>query len=348
VLIGGDFNSQIVTVQPINTSTRQLTRKYCPMNVLRGLNALRTLDAGSVMSIGNYDGLHIGHRAIIEHMNGLNSSGERIVVTFEPHPLTVLRPHLAPPRLSAMPAKLRMLSEQGIDRVIVLPPDDEVLNLSAEDFWKLLRDQTRPQHIVEGNAFNFGKARSGTIEQLQQWAVGTGIQIHRLSNTECILSDRSIVPVSSSVVRWLLAHGRVEDARICLGRSYEVTGKVVAGFRRGRTLGVPTANMESTDQLIPGDGVYAGHCVVDDKHFSAAINIGTAPTFTQQKHQLEVHLLNFSGDLYGQTLTIHFNHWLRDQMKFSDIYALLSQLKRDIQTIENNAVENNATAGARK
>jgi len=303
------------------------------MIVSEGLNALRALPPDSVMSIGNYDGVHLGHRAIIAHMNALPGTGERVVVTFEPHPLTVLRPHLAPPRLSTTQTKFRLLSEQGIGRTIVLPPSDDVLGLRAEDFWKILRDEARPRHIVEGNAFNFGKGRGGTIDQLQQWAVGSGIDVHRLGNTECVLNDRSIVPLSSSVVRWLLAHGRVEDARICLGRGYDVTGKVIAGFQRGRTINVPTANLEVADQLIPGDGVYAGHCVVDNQTFRAAINIGTAPTFAEQKHQLEVHLLNFSGNLYGQNLTVFFDHWLRDQMKFPNVDALVSQLQRDIRSV---------------
>ncbi|MGN6724914.1 MAG: riboflavin biosynthesis protein RibF [Tepidisphaeraceae bacterium] len=315
------------------------------MEFLEGLEGLRSVPDGAALTIGNYDGVHVGHVAIIRHLQSIATgtpagrpAGRPLVLaTFEPHPLTVLRPQLAPPRLTPVETKNRLLADLGIDYLVTLPPTPSLLNLTAEAFWGILRDDVRPACIVEGPRFNFGKGRGGSIEKLVEWAQSTPIHVHQLPGVERALNDRTIVTVSSSMIRWLLGYGRVEDAAICLGRAYELRGTVVQGFQRGRTIGVPTANLQCGDQLVPADGVYAGAAEVNGQTYPAAISIGTAPTFEVGRYQVEVHLIGFTGDLYGQTLHVRLTRWLRDQMKFPGPDALIAQLQRDLAAARNPA-----------
>ena len=287
------------------------------------------------MSIGNFDGMHLGHARLLSLMRDLRQAAggaaQLAVVTFEPHPLTVLRPGHAPPRLTPPPLKRQLLQDAGIDVLVELPPAREVLDLTAEQFWQILRDEVRPSHIVEGGTFNFGKDRGGTIDKLREWSRDTAIELHMIDPVKAVLVDMLVVPVSSSVIRWLLGNGRVRDAAICLGRAYALEGTVVEGAKRGRELGIPTANLHCLEQLIPADGIYAGRCSVDGNLWPAAISIGTNPTFGQNPRTVEPHLIGFTGDLYGRTLRLELLDWLRDQETFPDIESLKSRIARDIQ-----------------
>jgi riboflavin kinase / FMN adenylyltransferase len=303
------------------------------VKILTGLDGLRSLPPGTALSVGNFDGVHKGHRHILQTAKTVNdqSSGAGVaVVTFEPHPLTVLRPELAPPRLTTLPIKRKLLEEAGVDFLIELAPQRAVLDLTAEQFWMILRDQVRPHHIIEGFSFNFGKDRGGTIETLRAWSSQSDIQLHVIDPVETVLLDLSIVQVNSSLIRWLIGHGRVRDAAICLGRRYALEGEVITGHRRGRAIGVPTANIRPADQMVPLDGVYSGRCEVNGVVYPAAISIGTMPTFGQNEPQVEAHLIGFDGDLYGKTIAIEFVNWLREQRKFAGIEELKRQLQRDI------------------
>src|SRR4051812_17249686 len=192
------------------------------MEIVEGLSGLRGVPAGGVLSIGNFDGLHRGHQRILDVANDYQNSqdGELTVVTFEPHPLTVLRPEKAPPRLTPPFLKRELLERAGVDRLVLLPPTHEVLDLSAEDFWAVLRDEVRPTHLVEGGTFNFGKDRRGTIDKLRAWAASSNVRLDTIDPVEAVLIDLTVAPVSSSLIRWLLANGRARDAAICLGRPY--------------------------------------------------------------------------------------------------------------------------------
>jgi riboflavin kinase/FMN adenylyltransferase len=301
------------------------------INVTKGLHGLGGGAPGGGRSVGNFDGLHLGHRKIIETARGLLAPGARLAVaTFEPHPLTVLRPDLAPPRLTPPENKRQLLAEAGVDDLVELPPDPEVLNLTAEAFWAILRDDVRPTHIVEGTSFNFGKGRGGTIDKLREWAAGSPVKLEVIAGVSVPLLDLQIVEVSSSLIRWLTAYGRVRDAAICLGRAYALRGEVIKGHQRGRTIGIPTANLRVTDQLVPPDGVYAGRGTVGSKSYAAAVSIGTMPTFGENQRQVEAHLVHFGGDLYGRTLEVELTDWIREQLKFTSIDALKSQMRRDI------------------
>jgi riboflavin kinase/FMN adenylyltransferase len=309
------------------------------MQIRQGIAGLTSIAPGAVLSIGNFDGMHRGHRRLLELANSLRAqSNARVAVaTFEPHPLTVLRPELAPPRLTPPAIKRDLLQRAGVDDYIVLPPSKEILGLTAEAFWEILRDQVRPTHLVEGSSFYFGKGRRGNIERLRQWSAASAVGLHVVDAVSVPLLDLSVIPVSSSLIRWLLAHGRARDAAICLGRPYALRGEVVRGFGRGRDLGVPTANLNADEQLIPADGVYTARCTIAGTTFAAALSIGTLPTFDARVRQVEAHLLDFDGDLYGQIIELQLVDWLREQMKFSGIDALKQQIARDIECVRGRA-----------
>lgn len=305
------------------------------MNVREGLNGLRTLTPDSVVSIGNFDGVHLGHQQIIRQCKALRAStgGRVALVTFEPHPLTVLRPELAPPRLTSPHAKPRLLAELGVDDLVVLAPTPEVLNLTAEEFWAILKDQSRIAHLVEGDSFTFGKGRGGTVQKLREWAAGTRMSIHIASPVTQALLDLQLAPVSSSLVRFLIDGGRVRDAALCLGRAYTLSGTVVQGHQRGRTIGIPTANLGDTETMIPADGVYAARCEIDGTDYPTALSIGTMPTFGENARQVEAHLLDFSGDLYGRVIEVEILDWIREQWKLPGIDALKRQIARDVMIV---------------
>lgn len=308
------------------------------MNVREGIEGLKQVLAGSVMSIGNFDGLHRGHQSILAQMKSLrdtSGAGQIIVVTFEPHPLTVLRPEMAPPRLTPYPIKQRLIEEAGADELVILPPTHDVLDLTAEQFWGILRDDARPRHMVEGSSFNFGKDRGGTIDKLRQWAAGSAVQLHIATAVQVPLLNLHVVEVSSSLIRWLIAYGRVRDAAICLGRPYALHGTIVRGFGRGRQIGIPTANLSCKDQMIPADGVYAGRCRIGDTTYPAAVSIGTMPTFGENQRQIEAHLIGFDGDLYEQVIAVELLDWVREQVKFNGIDRLKQQLARDFDEVRD-------------
>jgi riboflavin kinase / FMN adenylyltransferase len=299
------------------------------MQLHHGIDGLKNLPHGTAMSIGNFDGIHRGHRQILKLARELNSTG-LAVVTFEPHPLTVLRPELAAPRLTPLPLKQAILENLGVDHLVVLPPTPEVLNLTAEAFWRILCDQVQPAHLIEGHSFNFGKGRGGTVDRLRTWAPLSDIQLHIVPPVQVALLNLQVVQVSSSLIRWLLVNGRARDAAICLGQPYILQGPVIKGFQRGRALGIPTANIDCGDQLIPAEGVYTGRCAVDGITYPAAISIGTLPTFEENQLQVEAHLIGFNNDLYGKTLKVQILDWLREQRKFTNVAALKEKIDADI------------------
>jgi riboflavin kinase/FMN adenylyltransferase len=308
------------------------------MNIHHGLAGLRELPRGCVLSIGNFDGVHRGHLAIIERARELQFSralaghdAARVaIVTFEPHPLTVLKPEKAPPRLTPPALKRSLLEAVGVDDLVELPPSREILNLAAEEFFAILRDEVQPAHLIEGETFNFGRDRGGSIDSLRAWTRGTSIELHVVDSVEVALLDMQIVDVNSSLIRFLIQHGRVRDAAICLARPYSIEGVVVEGNQRGRTIDVPTANLDLADQLPPADGVYAGRCMIGHITYPCAISIGNLPTFDGPCRQIEVHLVGFTGNLYGKRIAVDVIDWIREQRKFDGVESLKSQLSRDI------------------
>jgi riboflavin kinase/FMN adenylyltransferase len=294
------------------------------MSPVATIDGPRTL--GSI-SIGNFDGVHLGHQALLARTRAQTRQlgGPAVAVTFDPHPLQLLRPEQFQPVLTALPDRVRLLNEH-VDQVVVLPVTREFLALTAEEFFvQVVQGQLQAGGFVEGFNFRFGRDRQGTVALLAELCRAAGIAFEVVPPLE-----QQGAPVSSSRVRSALLQGEVRQAAGLLGRSYFLRGRVGTGQRRGRTLGFPTANLEEVPSLIPGDGVYAARVDWLDGHWPAAANIGPNPTFGEQARKLEVHLIGFQGDLYGQELTVTFLERIRATRPFAGVNELVAQLQRDV------------------
>jgi riboflavin kinase / FMN adenylyltransferase len=311
----------------------------------------------SIITIGNFDGVHVGHAALVRRARelaagtggpgaGLNAGGTPRVVAmaFDPHPFTRLRPELAPPRLTVWERRVELLGELGADEVVRLEPTDELLGKTPREFTEWLLRDFAPAAVVEGPDFHFGRARSGNMQTLEELGRELGFAVETVAPVEVMLSDASVVRASSSVARWLIEHGRVTDAARVLGRPYEVEGVVEPGDRRGRTIGFPSANIR-TECMLPADGVYAGVGVLGDgRRMTAAISVGTKPTFGEHRRIIEAFLLDRGQEVahggnhweplpglpeYGWPLRLEVRHWLRDQARYGTLEALVEQMLRD-------------------
>lgn len=303
-----------------------------------GINSRKMIRdmAHSVITIGNFDGVHVGHRAIIAATVAQAAARQvaSLAITFDPHPAAVLRPGQAPPRLSDMDERLALLRAAGIGQVVVLEPTPRLLSLDPRSFIAQVAAQHQPAAFVEGPDFRFGKGRAGDVKVLAELGREMGFDTQVVGDQEVALSDHLLAPVSSSLIRWLLSHGRVHDAAICLARPFSLRAAVVRGEQRGRQWSMPTANLDMAalaGRATPGDGVYAGAALLPDgSRHAAAISVGLKPTFNGKSRVIEAHLLDFTGDLYGQVITIEFNRFVRDQQAFPSLDALRAQLGRDI------------------
>ena len=280
------------------------------------------------MTIGNFDGVHRGHAALIQQLVKLAQAQgtTAVAVTFDPPPLALLRPMPEIRPLATLADRCRWLHEAGATHVLVLQTTRMLLDLSAVEFYRrLLQEELQVHGMVEGPNFCFGKNRDGDIATLERLCMEAGMPLE----VAAPVTDADVV-ISSSRIRLALQRGEVESARSWLGRFYYLSGMVGEGARRGRHLGFPTANLEQITTLIPGDGVYAVQVDHQGKSWAGAANIGPNPTFAEHQRKVEVHLLDFTGDLYGQSLTIQFTARLRETRRFGSIDELRQQLLLDI------------------
>ncbi len=299
-------------------------------------------EAATAITIGNFDGVHVGHAALLRRAREL--CGRVLALAFDPHPFALLRPEHTPARLTTFEHRADMLRERGADEVLRLEPTRELLDLSPEAFVDRFIAADRPgfgapSFVVEGVDFHFGKGRAGNVRVLAELGRTRGFRVEVVPPVEVALSDQLIARASSSLVRWLLSHGRVADAAIVLGRPYEHRGVVRRGDRRGRTIGFPTLNVECKT-IPPGDAVYAATArLPDGREFAAAVNVGTRPTFQGAERRVEAHLLDCPADAtgaivglaeYGWTVSLHFHAFLRDQVRFEGVSRLTAQLARDV------------------
>jgi riboflavin kinase / FMN adenylyltransferase len=280
------------------------------------------------VAVGNFDGVHLGHVSLIAALRAKadEHAGPAVAVTFDPHPRDVLRPDLAGPLLTTNADRCRLLQEAGADHVLVLRTTAELLHLTATEFFnQVLRERLAARALVEGANFGFGRGREGNIDTLAELCRPAGIP---LTIVPPVVIDGG--EASSSRVRNALLRGDVEEAAKVLGRPYRLHGITAVGQRRGRTLGFPTANLDPLLNLAPGDGVYAVRVYIGEEMWPGAANVGPNPTFGENARKVEVHLIGFQGDLYGQALAVDFIRRLRDTRPFKGADDLVRQLRQDV------------------
>ena len=301
------------------------------MEVITTIDRIPKHLCGGALAIGKFDGMHCGHTLIVSRLrdHAQKRGLPTIAMTFNPLPTQVLYPASDIRPLSTLEQKTELLAELGIDAMIVCLTDHGFLARTAEDFFENVLCKTlETQVIVEGRNFHFGHNRVGSPETLQNWCRETGITFEAV---ETITHNGE--PVSSSRIRALLGSGALTSANELLSRPYRLTGKVVIGERRGHTLGFPTANLAEVETIVPQPGLYAATLRHNGRQYMAAVHIGDNPTFGQTPFKIEVFLLDFDGNLYGQTLRVDMLRRLRSVTKFANVDELVAQMYRDIADI---------------
>lgn len=283
------------------------------------------------LTIGTFDGVHIGHQEIVRGLvAGAHAEGApAVVLTFHPHPAVVVRGRKGAFYLTLPDERAALLGELGVDVVITQEFDPQMAATSAPDFIRVLKERLGLRQLWIGHDFALGRARSGNADVLRQLGDQLGYQLHVVSPVQAVGQV-----VSSSQVRALLDAGQVRQANQLLGRPYCLSGQVIHGDGRGRTINIPTANLDpGSEKLVPGKGVYVCLAEVDGCQWPAATNIGVRPTFDGKDNQahIEAHLLDFSGDLYGKTVQLSFLEHLRGEQRFSDKEALVAQIWQDVR-----------------
>jgi riboflavin kinase/FMN adenylyltransferase len=305
------------------------------VKLLRSLDDLPAELRSGAVSVGNFDGVHLGHVQIIQRLVAAarRVGGAAVVFTFDPHPARLLRPDRCPTPLATIERRAELLAELGVDALIAYPTDNALLVLTARQFFDLiLRERLAARAIVEGTNFCFGRDRQGTIDTLRQYAAETGVGVEVV---EAVMAGGEAI--SSSRVRGLITAGDVAAARQLLTEAYRVQGLVSRGAGRGGQIGFPTANLEDIATLLPAHGVYAGTAYVAGQRWPAAINVGPNPTFGEMAAKVEVHLIGFTGALYGQTVEVDFLDRLRDTHTFRGIEELKMQISRDVEAVRRIA-----------
>ena len=302
------------------------------INITKGFVPSEVPAVSQVATIGFFDGVHRGHCSLLSQVvrQAAQRNRQSTVVTFDIHPRQLVNPDFQPLLLTTLDEKLQLLSRQGIDRVAVLHFDEQMASLSARDFMSVvLSRQLNVDTLVLGYDSRFGHGRTAGFADYEAYGRSMGIDVLRATP---LLSDDG-TPVSSSLVRNLLLSGNIAQANDALGRRYSLTGNVVEGFHEGRRLGFPTANLALADsqRLVPGRGVYAVWAELTgySEPMPAMMNIGTRPTYNGSSQTLEVHIIGYEGDLYGQDVTVTFAERIRSEQPFDSPSALASQLQLD-------------------
>lgn len=332
------------------------------MSIVHGWDAFSPPPSGVALTIGNFDGVHLGHARLIAA--ALNAAAARstppapppvVAVTFDPHPLAILAPDRAPPLLTTLPQRAALLHALGVATTLVIPSTRALLALTAEDFLEQIVARLRPFAFVEGPTFNFGRGRAGSNETLRRHAARLGYEVIVVDElTADSLPGRP--EINSTAIRAAIVKGDLPAAQAMLGRPYQIRGTVESGDGRGAKIGFPTANLYHIAHLLPAEGVYAARArviaagtVTEDARLEtgegvaadgsrpvelvrpAAVNIGPQPTFGQPGSRVEAHLLDYSGDLRGRKIELDLLQRLRGQIRFDGIDSLRAQLAADVQ-----------------
>ena len=310
------------------------------MEILKGIENLKKSFRNPVVTLGNFDGVHLGHQQIFKRVKEEASKirGQGVVITFEPHPLKVLAPEKFLPLLTPFRKKMMLIEKSGIEIVLCIEFSLTFSEIASSEFIKsILVEKVKVKKVIIGYNYHFGKGQGGDAQTLQEAGkvFDFGVEV-----VEPLKVGQTIV--SSSQIRTLIQTGEVEEASKLLGRDYPIIGKVVEGEKRGGTLGFPTANLEISDELYPKTGVYAVEVVWHQQRFNGLANIGSNPTFStqigkrQEPFSLEVHILNFTQEIYGKEIEVRFKKRIRAEVRFESPSLLIEQIKRDIQWAQEN------------
>jgi riboflavin kinase/FMN adenylyltransferase len=282
------------------------------------------------LTIGSFDGVHIGHQQLIRELNkhAHQAGAESVVLTFHPHPSVILRGRTGPFYLTTPSERAELLDELGTDIVVTHPFTHEISQSTAREYILYLTDRLGFRQLWVGYDFALGKGREGNVAYLKLLGEEFGYQVHVV---EPVISNGHAI--SSSQIRNLITEGNIGEANKLLGRPYRVVGEVVHGDGRGKGIGIPTANLETGDEkLIPGAGVYACRVQISDKLWPAAVNVGTRPTFVSSDHRshVEAHIMDYSSDLYTRNIAVEFVARLRGEQRFESVEELIQQVHADI------------------
>lgn len=288
-------------------------------------------DRGTVVTVGTFDGVHLGHWEVLQEIRRRAAATARrsVLVTFDPHPLRIVRPEHAPPLLTTPVEKKEVLAESGLDYAVFISFTEPLSRYEPRRFVEeILVERLRVEELVIGYDHGFGRDRSGDADTLRAIGAELGFAVDVVPPVET-----QGAPVSSSRIRKAVAEGRMAEARACLGRPYSVRGVVVKGEGRGRGLGFPTANLKvgNADKLIPASGIYAVRGVLRSGTHLGALHLGPRPTFQGSPPTVELHLLDFDGDLYGEEVRVDFVERLREVRPFSTVAALVEQMREDVE-----------------
>lgn len=298
------------------------------MLLITDLNKITSKFSNSIITLGNFDGLHLGHQALIKMIidRARETGAVSLVVTFRPHPLKILAPDKCPPLISIYEEKIKLFEKLGIDVLVKIPFTLDFSSMTPKDFVKnILYDLLGAKEIFVGSNYRFGKGREGNIRMLKELGEELGFKVREV---EQVSLNGEVI--SSTKIRNLLKDGNVEHAARLLGRDYAITGVVIKGDGRGKGLGFPTANIASKHAIIPSDGVYAVRLFARDKYYDGVANIGLRPTFEKKELAIEVHIFDFNEDLYGEEISVFFIKKIREEKRFENIDALIKQINADI------------------
>jgi riboflavin kinase/FMN adenylyltransferase len=302
------------------------------MQIIRHIAESRADFAGSVVTLGNFDGVHLGHQALIR--GAVRDAAQRtipsVVLTFEPHPLKVLAPERAPKLILAHKDKVQLMQQLGVDIVAVQPFDLAFAKLDPEAFvTELLVGRLKAKKLWVGSDLRFGQGRKGSVDDLLRLGVRQGFEVSAVE--PIVVGGRR---VSSSRIRELIGAGRVEEVEVLLGRHHFISGRVIAGRRRGGDLGFPTANIAPRTEVLPLDGIYATVFHLGEQTLLSVSSIGVNPTFGSGPRTVESYILDFNRDIYGAAVRLSFIKRIREERKFSSVAELVTQIRVDVQSAE--------------
>jgi riboflavin kinase/FMN adenylyltransferase len=310
------------------------------MEIILGLEQLKRPLRNPVVTLGNFDGVHLGHQRILRRVKEEASkiAGEAVVITFEPHPLKILAPERCPPLLSSFRKKMMLIEKSGIETVLCIQFSLLFSRITPFVFVRsILVDKIGARKIIVGYNYRFGKGQRGDVSILKKICDPFHVEVEVADALR--IGDTT---VSSSKIRELIKTGSVEEASRLLGRDYPIIGRVAEGAKRGQTLGFPTANVEAVDELYPLEGIYAVEVSRHGERFKGVANIGYNPTFVPEAGEkrktptLEVHILDFNRNIYGEEIEVNFKKRIRDEIRFSSPAELVTQIRKDIEWAKEN------------